>query len=526
MSLYARINAYRRPFDADALSRSRDASTFMLSETLKKRLFAPMRLLLPFSVLLSILLSAWPVTAAAAPAVKASLPPFPVQLNGVELDQAHSRYPFIFYKDITYLPLTWNNLEALGLTYSWSKEEGLVLIPAWNRTAEASTEPPEQDLAVNVNPSGGLSAFVAAGPVAIGPESIDNQAEPYPFLVYRDVTYMPLTWRFAHELLGIDIRWGEEAGLQVIGGQSIVRSLIGEDADGLYFYSSHSGGPEQGMLRMDKDSLQLEWRSSGERDQLRERLAAVSLPLGGEPAELVRKERDLYYGDLKLYTFTDSDLWESNEWGAPVHTYTEYKLGDNRAVITVSLRIPLPVAFYGTTTYNFLVRDGRVSQLENFRQRLSRVIPNPDGSAWIASAPLPARLSGYVPGSALLALLDADGTLHLVNEMLNELDVEALGLANPMLENPAAEDGSLYVILGGQRRDDYTFTPDTAGLYRLNTRLEPERLGDRNPAAQYFLDQDRNIYIQHRNNTVENWSSGELRTWYDYEIAGMGKQPQ
>jgi hypothetical protein len=330
---------------------------------------------------------------------------------------------------------------------------------------------------------------------------------------------MPLTWRFVHDLLQLDIRWGEEDGLQLIGGQNVFGPIIGEDEQALYFYSMLSADPAKSMIKMDKASYSLEWEGREQQDRLVKGLSETKRPFGGEPADLTRKDRDLYYGDLKIYTFTDADLWESADFGGPVHTYTEFKADERTAVFSINLPLPLPVIGpnYGTT-HTILVRDGKATELKDFNQRLDRVIPNPDGTVWIAASRLPGR-NGYIPGSARLALLDKDGSVRMVNEQLDEADVLALGLTNPVLPNPAAADGSLYVVLFGHKRNEYT-NQETAGLYVLNTKLELARLAVYD-GGDYYLDKHRNIFIQKRNNTIVNGATGEYHTWFDDDLARM-----
>lgn len=429
----------------------------------------------------------------------------------------HSKYPFFLYKDITYLPLTWNNLQTLGIEFDWSEENGLLIWPNRNFPPAIHDTPPEQDLTSKRN-SAAYAVQLSNEPITINNTIINNRTEPYPFLTYQDVTYMPLTWRFVHDLLHLDIRWSETQGLALIGGQSIIGPLIGDDDRSLYFYSMLPN-PDKSLIKMEKDSYRIEWKNREEQEKMVRTLSASAHPYGGKPAEVQRKDRDLYYGDVKIYTLTDSDVWESNTWGAPVHSYTEFKAGDQGVIISINIRLQIAAIGpnYGST-YTVLVRDGKATMLQDFNQKLDRVIPNPDGTVWIASARLPGR-NGYIIGSARLGLLDQNGHIEIVNDKMNESDVLALGLTNPSLSNPAAEDGSLYMVLLGHSKGDFS-EKDSAGLYTLDTKLQVKRLSEQ-LAGEYYLDKNRNIYIQHANNTIENGSTGELRTWFDYELAAM-----
>jgi hypothetical protein len=476
-----------------------------------------------FLLLLMLILSILPVQTAfgAGATVKATLPEFPVKLNGQVMEQETSKYPFLFYKDITYLPLTWDNLQALGLQSEWNAESGLQIWTNGNNVYDSIRDtPPEQNL-TNKRNSREYRVSVAEGPITLRGTEIDNGVELYPFLKFRDVTYLPLTWRFIHDILQLDIRWSEGEGLHVIGGQGALGPIMGEDDQAIYFFLRLSDYKLKYLLRMDKETYNLEYVRYEDGEALRSSLESIQHPMGGKPSDVKRKDRDLYYGDLKLYTLTDQDVWEAAEYGGPVHTYTEFPAGEGSVVLTVNLRINLPVLGpnYGTT-YNFLIRDGKVVQLKDFHQRLNRVIPNPDGTVWIASSRLPMRGS-WIGGSARLALLDREGKVHLVNDLLDEADVMVLGLTNPGLSNPAAEDGSLYVVLPGNKRADFA-EKDERGLYVLNTKLETEWLSDF-VDGEYYLDKNRRIYIQKRNNTLEDVAAGRLLTWFDYELAHLKK---
>lgn len=453
----------------------------------------------------------------AASSVRVNLPYFPVKINGQTLDQTHSQYPFLYYKDVTYLPLTWNNLQTLGLRYGWSEEEGLWVYSGWSSNLETF---PAQDLMESANSDSVYTAHLAQGSIRIGEASIDNSKEPYPFLMFRDVTYMPLTWHFIHDLLQMDIRWSEGEGLHLIGGQHVLGPVIGEDDEALYFESMYFSDPQKTMIRMDKTDFGLQWKSDKEMEALRTGLSARDVPYAGKPAALSRKDRDLYYGGVKIYTFTDSDLHELDTWGAPVHTYTEYAAGKDAVIITVNLRISIAVIGpnYGTT-YTFLVRRGQVTMLNEFKnQQLGRVIPNPDGTVWIASDRLHSR-SSYIPGSARLGLLGTDGKVYMVNEHLGKSDVLTLGLNNPMLDNPADQNGSLHLAVYGDY-DTNAGKQTVEGVYTINTKLETTLISDQTQ-GEFYLDRNRNIFVLHGNNTVENLNTGETRTWFDYDLIGM-----
>lgn len=147
---------------------------------------------------------------AAAPAIQATVPSFPVAVNGTVLDVEHASYPLLLYRDITYFPMTWNNTTALGLSVAWDPVDGLSL------SKKAGCEPVRQDLTADRNDAVQAgSVMLAPFPVTVNGQKIDNAQEPYPVLLYRNITYFPMTWRFAHDSFGWTTSWDTTRGFGI-----------------------------------------------------------------------------------------------------------------------------------------------------------------------------------------------------------------------------------------------------------------------------------------------------------------------
>ncbi len=147
---------------------------------------------------------------AAEKSVRVSLPPFKVQINGTMVNSKTAEYPLLVYKDITYMPMTYDYCNLLGLESSWSHEQGLAVslrkgdeIPTVTEAASSSSNPSR------------LTATIVNTPITINGKKIDNLKEPYPFLRYRDVTYFPLTYQFTNPEFNIYSNFSEEYGLGV-----------------------------------------------------------------------------------------------------------------------------------------------------------------------------------------------------------------------------------------------------------------------------------------------------------------------
>lgn len=131
--------------------------------------------------------------------VKVNLPVFKVLVNGQQVPNSTSQYPVFEYKDVTYFPMTWSYTQALGLETNWDAEVGFSIRKTDNKAAKLNA-----DLGT---PASKLNAKLPDFNIYVNDAWIDNAAEEYPLLVLNDVTYFPMTWKFAVEELGLTIQF-------------------------------------------------------------------------------------------------------------------------------------------------------------------------------------------------------------------------------------------------------------------------------------------------------------------------------
>ncbi|TVY08479.1 DUF5050 domain-containing protein [Paenibacillus cremeus] len=142
--------------------------------------------------------------------VKVGFPEFPVAVNGSMMDVKHSAYPLLLYKDITYFPMTWTNTAALALTVAWDAKNGLSL------QKKAACEPLQQDLTPKINTNAvSQYATLVPFPVQVNGRTVYNSKEPYPVLLYKDITYFPMTWAFTHDDFGWNTSWDTAHGFGI-----------------------------------------------------------------------------------------------------------------------------------------------------------------------------------------------------------------------------------------------------------------------------------------------------------------------
>ena len=163
------------------------------------------------SVLLLLALSQIPIPAWGAENCTVTLPEFKVTINGEKFDNSYSKYPLLLYKDITYFPLTYYDCRLLGVSTLYDQQNGLALIKDDSGYSEYLRELTSQKNAKQ------QTAQIAQGPITIGGQTIDNAKEEYPFLLFRNVTYMPLTWKYAVDEFGWQYSFDLTNGLVITG---------------------------------------------------------------------------------------------------------------------------------------------------------------------------------------------------------------------------------------------------------------------------------------------------------------------
>jgi hypothetical protein len=160
------------------------------------------------------------------PIVRVTLPEFAVTLNGHTIDNTYREYPLLVYSNITYFPMTWYDSRLLGLESQWSAENGLMI----NQSQVTSSYEPYSADRKNQKT---YQAGVPASTITINGKTIDNSKEAYPLLSFRDVTYFPLTWRFAHDEFGWDYEWNPQEGLNIVSNNpQLIDAGLPEDAGG------------------------------------------------------------------------------------------------------------------------------------------------------------------------------------------------------------------------------------------------------------------------------------------------------
>lgn len=185
------------------------------------------------ALIVIMILSAFPVC---AESMTASLPGFDVTINGVRIENADRQFPFLLYKDITYVPMTYFDCRFLGLLTEFDSSKRVFTLEKSSITC-AYRDYKWQWENGKINPVTPCSFGVV-----VNGNNIDNKSEEYPLFTFREVTYFPLTWRFAVKEFGWGYSFDSENGLFITSDNTHTESLrlpgiTGSVAtDGKYYY--------------------------------------------------------------------------------------------------------------------------------------------------------------------------------------------------------------------------------------------------------------------------------------------------
>jgi len=119
------------------------------------------------------------------------------------------------YNNITYFPLTSDYLSTLGLDLTFSNSQGLTI---GKKIAKRNLD--QRFLGSKNLMGSSVKARLAGFDISVNGEMINNDEEAHPVIVYKNVTYFPMTWRFAVEEFGWGLSWSSVTGLKITTANS------------------------------------------------------------------------------------------------------------------------------------------------------------------------------------------------------------------------------------------------------------------------------------------------------------------
>ncbi len=120
-----------------------------------------------------------------------------VDINGRRYKNSDIEYPFINYLGISYIPLTYYGCRMMGINCDWTAEDGVIL-SGGGKVSE--------DIVGKNNLQGGryYKGKIYKGKITINGTVYEYGDTAYPLISFRDVVYLPVTWKTGMEALGIE----------------------------------------------------------------------------------------------------------------------------------------------------------------------------------------------------------------------------------------------------------------------------------------------------------------------------------
>lgn len=121
--------------------------------------------------------------------------PFEVKINSCVYGS--DEYPFLYYRDITYMPLTYDMCRFAGISLR-DMSDGYFISASLPEISELSPQPAQVK---------SVTAQFPERPAYIMENRLENyyRDADYPVLMYNGIVYMPLTWHVAVDLFDWDL---------------------------------------------------------------------------------------------------------------------------------------------------------------------------------------------------------------------------------------------------------------------------------------------------------------------------------
>ena len=139
----------------------------------------------------------------------AKIPACSVTLNGQSVDNSYRQFPLLQYKDIVYFPMTYYDCRFLGVSTKWDNNTNTLEISKENISGAY------RDYNWEWKNGKSNEISICNFNIIVNGKSIDNKNEEYPLVTFRDVTYFPLTWRFAVDEFGWEYSYDQKNGLVI-----------------------------------------------------------------------------------------------------------------------------------------------------------------------------------------------------------------------------------------------------------------------------------------------------------------------
>jgi len=141
-------------------------------------------------------------------------------IDGFAVDNPRSQYPLLTYNDCMYFPITWNYMQALGLEKGGDFETGLRISTNSEGAQILIQDQMSDDRPSHVDGSE-VIADVRVAPIYVQGQLVQHLGSEWPFLFFRDVTYMPATWEYMVTMMGLEYEYNSTTRTLTLAGHKV-----------------------------------------------------------------------------------------------------------------------------------------------------------------------------------------------------------------------------------------------------------------------------------------------------------------
>ncbi|UUZ94543.1 hypothetical protein LJK87_08365 [Paenibacillus sp. P25] len=251
----------------------------------------------------------------------------------------------------------------------------------------------------------------------------DNGKEPFPLLVFRDVTYFPMTWDFTVGKFGWKTAWDDRFGYSIYTGLVLDRIIYDDEA---FLYAEGFSNGEYGIVRFRKDfEGKAEVFTPEQSSKLREVAAAYGEEPVPETRDTVIQGDSVYYKGTELVNAAAHRAEHPELYNAvkpadgAVIEYNEKTITSPAGLTVVNLAFRTAKANVANDpdTHTYLIKAGKAAELAPFNKTI-RSYRLSAGGMWLwssATTSTSARSSGIY---GLVLWVDNNGSARLWNNTL------------------------------------------------------------------------------------------------------------
>ncbi|MBR3933152.1 MAG: hypothetical protein IKJ68_04525 [Clostridia bacterium] len=225
------------------------------------------------------------------------IPDYQIIIDDSLVYYADSLYPFLNYKGITYLPMTYEYARGMNLATGYL--EGSAFMVSYN---PCDDKLPVYETRVNQKVN---TAVIPQYKIYVNGKNTSNANAEYPLLNFRGVTYFPMTWEYAVNNFGWDLSFENNVFKIYTENNTADRwSLVEKNKENavLEFYYAKEKPQSDGTIKYDyiTEYYSLDYKT-GECTLLNNYVPKDEYFANNTRLELRVDNGDVYYKEQKLY---------------------------------------------------------------------------------------------------------------------------------------------------------------------------------------------------------------------------------